>query len=135
MSAEMDAINHIVIGIGVNINIAANDFPADIKDLATSLAIAAGRPLPRLDIFLAVLEELERVYDLALAQGFGPVLAEWRALSVTLGQTVDVLAPGRRFSGVARDIDADGALLVETAAGVEKVLAGDVSIRTPRREE
>lgn len=135
MSAEMDAINHIVIGIGINVNIAADGFPDDLKELATSLAIAAGRPLTRLDIFLAVLEELERVYDLALAQGFGPVLAEWRALSVTLGRTVDVLAPGRRFSGLARDIDADGALLVETAGGLEKVLAGDVSIRTPNREE
>ncbi len=135
MSAEMDAINHIVIGIGINVNIGADDFPPDVKNIAASLAMAAGRPLPRLDIFLAVLEELERVYDLALTHGFAPILAEWRAASVTLGRTVDVYAPGRRFSGVARDIDADGALLVETEGGVEKVLAGDVSIRTPRREE
>ncbi len=135
MSAEMDAINHIVIGIGINVNIAAEDFPPEIKGLAASLAMAAGRPLPRLDIFLAVLTELERIYDLALAEGFGPVLAEWRAASVTLGRAVDVLAPGRCFSGVARDIDAAGALLVETAGGVEKVLAGDVSIRASQREE
>jgi len=135
MSAEMDAINYIVIGIGINVNIAAEDFLPEIKGLAASLAMAAGRSLPRLDIFLAVLAELERIYDLALAEGFGPVLAEGRAASVTLGRTGDVLAPGRRFSGVARDIDADGALLVETAGGVEKVLAGDVSIRAPQREE
>ncbi len=135
MSAEMDAINHVVIGIGINVNIAADDFPPELRSLATSLSLAAGRPLPRLAIFAAVLEELERVYDLALAEGFGPVLAEWRAASVTLGRAVDVSGPGRRFSGTALDIDDDGALLVATAAGVERVLAGDVSIRTPERKE
>ncbi len=133
MSAEMDAINHIVIGIGVNVNIAAADFPPELRDLATSLSLAAGRPLPRLAIFAAVLEELERIYDLVLAAGFGPVLAEWRDMSVTLGRAVDVSGPGRQFSGTALDVDDDGALLVKTDAGVERVLAGDVSIRTPAR--
>ncbi len=129
MSAEMDAINHIVIGIGINVNIAAADFPVELREVATSLSIAAGRPLPRLDILVAVLEELERVYGQVLEHGFAPVLAEWRNESVTLGRAVDVIGPGRRFSGVAADIDADGALLVRTADGTERVLAGDVSIR------
>ncbi len=129
MSAEMDAINHIVIGIGVNVNIGADDFPPELRDLATSLFLAAGRHLPRVDILMAVLEELERVYEQTLGQGFAPVLDEWRRESLTLGRTVDVIGSGRRFSGVAVDIDADGALLVRTADRVERVLAGDVSIR------
>jgi BirA family biotin operon repressor/biotin-[acetyl-CoA-carboxylase] ligase len=135
MSAEMDAINHVVIGIGINVNIAADDFPPELRGLAMSLSLAAGRPLPRLAVLLAALEELEAVYGLALAEGFGPVLTEWRAASITLGRTVDVSGPGRQFSGTALDIDGDGALLVATAAGVERVLAGDVSIRIPERKE
>jgi BirA family biotin operon repressor/biotin-[acetyl-CoA-carboxylase] ligase len=133
MSAEMDAINHIVIGIGINVNIGADDFPPELRGLATSLSLAAGRPFSRLELFLAVLAELERVYGQAVTDGFATVLDEWRGESVTLGRTVDVIGPGRRFSGKALDIDADGALLVQTDGGMERVLAGDVSIRTPER--
>jgi BirA family biotin operon repressor/biotin-[acetyl-CoA-carboxylase] ligase len=57
------------------------------------------------------------------------VLADWRSQSITLGQQVDVRGVDRSFTGVAIDIDADGALLIETPQGLERVLAGDVSIR------
>ncbi len=73
--------------------------------------------------------ELEQGYEQVLQDGFSAMLQEWRDLSVTLGQPVNVVGGGRNFSGVAIDIDNDGALLVETSGGVERVLAGDVSIR------
>lgn len=129
MSAEMDAINHIVIGIGINVNIDEADFPPELKGLAGSLSMAAGRPFARAEILAAVLSELERLYDRTVESGFAELLAEWRQASVTLGRTVDVIGGGQRLTGVAEDIDGDGALLVRTATGLEKVLAGDVSIR------
>ena len=61
--------------------------------------------------------------------GFATVLEAWRQESITLNRVVNVIAPDRTFVGKAVDIDADGALLVETATGIERVLAGDVSIR------
>ena len=75
---------------------------------------------------------MEDLYLSAQQEGFGPVLDEWRQYTVTLGQEVNVIGINETFSGRAADIDEDGALLVDTADGRCRVLAGDVSIR-PRR--
>ena len=61
--------------------------------------------------------------------GFSVVLDAWRQESITLGRMVNVIGLDKSFVGKAIDIDNDGALLVETEQGVERVLAGDVSIR------
>jgi BirA family biotin operon repressor/biotin-[acetyl-CoA-carboxylase] ligase len=66
-------------------------------------------------------------------KGFDDVLDEWRRYSVTLGQEVNVIGVKETFAGTATDIDADGALLIDTPEGRRRVLAGDVSIR-PRRK-
>lgn len=129
MNAEFDAINHIVIGMGINVNIDEQEFPIELRAIATSLSIITGQQVSRLALLNAVLMELEQGYEQVLQDGFFAMLQEWRDLSVTLGQQVNVVGGGRNFSGVAIDIDNDGALLVETSGGVERVLAGDVSIR------
>ena len=129
MSAEMDAVNHIVIGMGINVNIAKADFPSELRPVATSLLEITGRPVSRLTLLAAVLLELEELYLSAVKGGFDNILSEWRKYSVTLGQTVDIIGVNRQYSGVAVDIDEDGALLVKTESGMQKVLAGDVSIR------
>ncbi len=98
------------------------------------MAIAAGRPLSRLALLSAVLEEFEAIYQLTVEKGFTAVLELWRSGSVTLGRMVDVFGVGRKFSGIALDIADDGALLVETAGGLERVVAGDVSIRAREGE-
>lgn len=127
MSAEMDAINYVVIGMGINVNI--DEFPDDIAATATSLSIATGQQVSRIKLLTAILSELENIYMLVKKTGFAPALAAWREESITLGRQVKVYGFDSSFAGVAVDIDADGALLVETPQGIERVLAGDVSIR------
>lgn len=129
MSAEMDAINYVVIGMGINVNIDQADFPEALQSIATSLLLATGHPVSRLELLGSILTELEQLYQQVVQVGFAPVLQEWRELSVTLGQAVNVLAPNEQYSGIAIDIDEDGALLVDTGKGIRKVIAGDVSIR------
>ena len=133
MSAEMDRVNYVVIGIGINVNIAPEDFPAELRAIATSLMQMKGAPLPRVAFLQELLRVLDDLYASVQREGFAPVLAAWREYAVTLGQEVRVIGPaGEEFEGVAADIDAEGALLVDTAEGRRRVLAGDVSIR-PRR--
>lgn len=127
MSAEMDAINYVVIGMGINVNI--DEFPEDIAAIATSLSMAVGQPVSRLKLLTAILSELENIYLQVKKSGFAPVLAAWREESITLGQQVKVCGFENSFTGIAMDIDPDGALLVKTTQGIERVLAGDVSIR------
>ena len=131
MSAEIDRINYIVIGTGINVNIEEEEFPEELRDKATSLSIMKGEKLPRVAFFQAVLEALDELCTVLEEEGFAPIVARWREYAVTLGQDVHVIgATGRgSFDGRAVDIDEEGALLVETADGVRRVLAGDVSIR------
>ena len=130
MSAEMDCVNYVVIGIGINVNIAPEEFPAELRAIATSLMQMKGAPLPRVAFLQELLRVLDDLYASVQREGFAPVLAAWREYTVTLGQEVRVIGPaGEEFEGVAVDIDAEGALLVDTAEGRRRVLAGDVSIR------
>ena len=129
MNAEMDAINYIVIGMGINVNIDQDEFPEELRAIATSLSQASGQPIARLTLLQAILEELETEYNKVIQYGFSQMLDEWRQLSVTLGQTVDALGGSRQFSGVAIDIDQDGTLLVQTEEKIERIIAGDISIR------
>ena len=64
-----------------------------------------------------------------------PIFDEWRNLSITLGQKVEVIGQDERYFGTAIDINEDGALLVRTSNSVETVIAGDVSIRPKLEEE
>jgi len=129
MSAEMDAINYIVIGMGINVNIDTDEFPPDLKGIASSISMETGAAVSRIDLFIKVLERLEELYLQVRTAGFAVVLDAWRQESITLDRMVNVIGLDRSFVGKAVDIDADGALLVETETGVERVLAGDVSIR------
>ena len=130
MSAEMDRVNYVVIGIGINVNIAPEDFPEELRATATSLMQMKGEPLPRVAFLQELLRALDDLYTSVQREGFAPVLAAWREYAVTLGQEVRVIGPaGEEFEGVASDIDAEGALLIDTEQGQRRVLAGDVSIR------
>ena len=130
MSAEMDRVNYVVIGIGINVNIAPEDFPEDLRTVATSLMQMKGEPLSRVAFLQELLYAIDDLYAEVQRDGFAPVLAAWRTYAVTLGQQVRVIdAAGEEFEGVAADIDAEGALLVDTETGQRRVLAGDVSIR------
>ena len=129
MSAEMERIHYIVIGTGINVNIEAAEFAPEIREKATSLSLLAGHPLDRRQLLADILQEMETLSLDVQAQGFAPVLDEWRRLSLTLGQEVRVIGVNETFTGRAVDIDADGALLVDTETGRRRVLAADVSIR------
>jgi BirA family transcriptional regulator, biotin operon repressor / biotin---[acetyl-CoA-carboxylase] ligase len=132
ISAEPEAIHFVVIGVGVNLNARAHDFPPELSKLATSLAEARGQRVPRALFTAALWMRLEEWLDLHQEKGFGPVRDAWRALSQTLGQDVLVKTEHREFRGRAEDIDETGALLVRTPDGLERVVAGDVERIRPR---
>jgi len=126
MTAEEDRINHLVLGLGVNVN--NRDFPVELRDTAISLAQATGRTLPRAALLRAWLEEMEMIYEDFLAGNVAGILEEWRALSVTLGRTVSVRQGTGRIAGYARDVAPDGALLLETGPGqLVRVLSGELA--------
>lgn len=128
MSASMEKIDYIIMGIGINTGIKKNEFPEDFREGATSF-LNEGINVSRKDLLAAILGELEKEYSIAQDEGFDKVLDDWRALSVTLGQEVRVIFGDDSYTGKAVDIDRDGCLLVNTGSEVKRVVAGDVSIR------
>jgi BirA family biotin operon repressor/biotin-[acetyl-CoA-carboxylase] ligase len=128
MSAETELVNFVVLGIGVNLNMRADQFPNDLRHPASSLLLESGRPVNRLAFVRRLLQNLDKGYRRYLAEGYGPVQAEWLELSGMTGRRVTVSGPGERLAGVVAGIDDNGALLVETAPGVvARVLSGDVA--------
>lgn len=131
ISAEMERINYIVVGIGVNVNQEFEDFPEEFRDKSISLRMAnKGQSLSRVKILQGILEEMEKVYNNYLVGGFEPILEEWKNNSITIGEEVEVIMGEERLNGLAIDLDKDGSLLVKKDNGeVEKIIAGDVSLR------
>jgi BirA family biotin operon repressor/biotin-[acetyl-CoA-carboxylase] ligase len=128
LAAEPEAIQWVVLGIGVNLNGRPEDFPEELRAGATSLAVERGQPVPRALFVAALLTRLEEWLDRHAEEGFEPVREAWREQSATLGREVHVLSEGAELDGVAEDIDERGALLVRTGAGLTRVVSGDVRL-------
>jgi BirA family biotin operon repressor/biotin-[acetyl-CoA-carboxylase] ligase len=130
MSADMDQIEYLVVGAGLNVNHTKEDFPPDLQETATSLHIETGQTYSRKDLMQAMLEDLEEWYTVWLEQGFPAVLGKWRELSVSINCPVRVLTLKDTWDGWSKDVDESGALLVEKADGtVHRLISGEVSLR------
>jgi BirA family biotin operon repressor/biotin-[acetyl-CoA-carboxylase] ligase len=128
MSAETDRIRHIVLGIGVNVNMDLAGIPDDIRALTTTVAAEAGTPVNRITLLRQLLRGIEQWYQ-AFLRDEREVLNQWDSLNVTSGNRVVVSGQGVTFSGLAQGIDAEGRLKVQLADGaVRTVAAGDVTI-------
>ncbi|MBE2252258.1 MAG: biotin--[acetyl-CoA-carboxylase] ligase [Myxococcus sp.] len=126
LSADTERVHFLVLGIGVNLNTDAADFPPEVRELATSVKLARALTVPRALFAAALLTRLEAWLDTWQEQGFGPVREAWKSASSTLGQEVLVRADAKELRGVAEDIDDSGALMLRVDGRLERVLAGDV---------
>ena len=101
---------------------------AELREVATSLLIERGAPVPRALFAAALLTALEEWLDRHAIEGFAPLRAAWREMSDTLGREVRVRTGQGELVGLAEDVDEAGALLVRTEARLERVVAGDVEM-------
>jgi BirA family transcriptional regulator, biotin operon repressor / biotin---[acetyl-CoA-carboxylase] ligase len=118
----------VLLGIGLNLNLAREQLPSDLRNKATSVLIVTGRPCDRIALAEALFKRLDTRYMETESQGFGVIRPLWEHFSALTGRNVVVVDTGARISGVVKGIDADGALLLETTAGTQRILTGDVSI-------
>ncbi|MCD7818074.1 MAG: biotin--[acetyl-CoA-carboxylase] ligase [Lachnospiraceae bacterium] len=129
MSCEMDYINYIVIGIGINTGI--DNFPPELEDTAVSLHTLTGHRSDRARLIALSMEKFEQYYDRFLqTRDFSMLMDEYNSLLAGKGGKVRVLSPGHEFEGVSKGINAAGELMVLRGDGtVENVFAGEVSVR------
>ncbi|NLT94224.1 MAG: biotin--[acetyl-CoA-carboxylase] ligase [Clostridia bacterium] len=130
LSAEMERVNYIVFGIGLNVNQKIKDFPEELRNKAISLRIASGHYVSRVQVLKVMLEELERTYNEYLQRGFDYILEEWKNHCDTLGKEVQVFMDGTKLEGKAIDVDREGFLIIQDKENnIHRVIAGDVSLR------
>lgn len=130
IEGESGALQYIITGIGINVNQQEQDFPEDIRDIAGSLAMAAGGPVRRGRLAAEVINALDQMYT-AWLNGGGDYLERYRARCLTVGRPVKLLrANGTQEPAEAIAVADDFGLVVRHPDGrEEKVTSGEVSVR------
>lgn len=128
MSAQFDYVNHIVIGIGINVH---NDvFPEEISHMATSLYLETKEHFNRAALIEEIWEQFEHYYAVFLeTEDLSGLVKEYNAHLVNMHQSVKVLDPKEPFEGKAMGINLRGELIVDTWESRKLVSAGEVSVR------
>ncbi len=125
LSAEMDQVRFVVIGMGINVNASVNQLPSG----ATSLRQETGQTFSRVLIVQDVLRKMEGWYLRMRKEGFRPIVDRWRELSNISGKRIAITDPSGRFEGEAFDVDEDGGLMIRTDSGtIVHRMTGDVTV-------
>ena len=119
LETDGEMISFVNLGIGINVN---ND-PTIVEPGATSLKKILGRDIARREILARFLDEFE---DKIHHQNLDHIISEWKEYTITLNRRVKIVTINGHFEGFARDIDENGALVLEMADGIrKKVIYGD----------
>lgn len=129
MQGDMLGPSAAAIGIGVNLRL-SDAVRGRIDQPAADLETACGRLLDRNRLLALLLKELRRVLEAFAREGLAPFHAEWQRYHAHQNQIVTLILPdARREQGYARGVAEDGALLIETPAGVRRYHSGEISLR------
>jgi BirA family biotin operon repressor/biotin-[acetyl-CoA-carboxylase] ligase len=127
MSAQGGRVRHVVLGVGINVNI--TEFPAELQQTATSLQLERGTPLRRAALLASVLNSLEDWIDRLAADGPSPIVEAWLDLADWIGKSIVVNLPDGQVTGVALGIDRSGALQFKGEDGQEhRLLTGVLEV-------
>ncbi|MDF2524386.1 MAG: biotin--[acetyl-CoA-carboxylase] ligase [Clostridiales bacterium] len=141
MSCEMEQVNFLVVGLGINVSHEPEDFPEDLRQKATSIKqgieesnysvqIELGKCLNRSRLIKEILLQLEKIYNKLKIGLTKEIIEQWKINSVTLGRQVKIMAKGSEYIGTAIDITDDGKLVLSLPDGTRhEVVSGEVSVR------
>lgn len=127
LSTEADMVRFVVIGIGLNVNMAPEDMDGEIRATATSLFMETKKTYERSRVCGILLSNLERYYDLFKKEGARTICEIWEERARIRGKHLEINQMGEVFAGTAIGIDRDGAILLDIGGTTKKILAGDVN--------
>ena len=128
VQAEPERISAVIVGVGINVALTAGELGPDLKDIATSLRIE-GSAAGRTEVFLALADEMRRAVTVLENEGFAALRDEWNAGAVLQGRAVEVVFSGQTRTGTVHGLDDEGFLLLTGPHGVERIVAGDVTVK------
>ena len=128
LSADMDAVNYIVVGLGVNVNTPPEHFSEELRDQATSIYIETGEKLSRTRLTRVWLQHFEKYYEMFKKNDFSPIMHRWKQLSGFIGQKIMVDVVGEKHVGEVVEIDEDGVLILkDEQGGYRRIFSGDIT--------
>jgi len=128
MRAEPGCVQAVVVGIGLNVRAPDGGWPDDVAGIAGDVSSLSGRTIRRMDVAVAVLREMDALYADYLRDGFAAIGDAWWQAHIASGKTVRVHNGNGYIDGIAEVLDADGALLLRTESGLQRIIAGDLQL-------
>lgn len=129
LQAEADRIHSVIIGIGINVNQQRADFPDELKEIATSLAIEEGNLIQRASLIQAIFSQLEKLYLLYLEKGFQPIKLLWESYAVSIGKIIRARTLSEQIVGRALGISDDGVLKLQDEHGkIHHIYSADIKL-------
>ena len=129
IGTEMDAVNHVVVGLGLNVNIPYTCFPDEIRNDSTSVLIETGKSIPRINLICGYLKRCEEYYNMFTNGQFEEITNRWKTFSNIAGKQITVDLPGKRYAGQVSHIDNDGVLVIKNSNGeVHRIFSGDITL-------
>ncbi len=128
ISTEMDLVDWMVVGLGLNVNVLSESMPSEIRAIATSVRIEKGHPVSRVALLCTLLKNFEACYAQLMAEGFGPIMHQWRQMTDIIGRRINVDVMDTRYTGTVAAVDDDGVLILEDdQGGIHRIFSGDVT--------
>ena len=129
MKTAAENVDFVVVGIGINVNMTKQHFPAEILEIATSLISETGREFSRQDLIIELYENFAKWYKKLLQNGFAVIKEKWLSLAPMIGQDVQIIFLNEKVAGKAIDLDEDGSLIIINGKNKKlKITAGDSTI-------
>lgn len=129
LQAEADRIFAIIIGVGINVNQKLEDYPEELREIATSLSIEQGEKISRAKLIRAVFSNFENLYLLYLEKGFEPIKLLWESYAISIGKTITARTLTENIRGKALGITEDGVLMIEDEAEtIHFVYSADIDL-------
>lgn len=130
LKAEADQVHAVIIGPGINVNQTSNDFPEELKDVATSLQMELGEKVDRAALIQTIMSTFEKRYDEYMTYGFAPIKQLWESYAVTIGKRIIARTVNGQYAGTALGINDEGVLLLETEGGIQNIYSADIEIKS-----
>lgn len=129
MTGEASGPCQVVIGVGVNVSMPESVGRSIDQPWVDMSTILSHKSVSRNKLTGSILKHLCGVLSEFQDTGFEATRSEWLRRDAIVGKAVKLLLPNREVFGVVKDIDDNGALLLESGDGIRQYASGEVSLR------
>jgi len=123
LDAEIDKINYIIVGIGINVN---NPIDEELKEIGISLFQEVRTKISRVELLRTILKYLDDLYHKINLADYNVIRKLWFSYSKIIGKEIKVTTEKSNFTGIVTSIDESGCLILETKDGSVKIVSGDI---------